>query len=64
MGYKIVGSGPHLPEVPALFTGTARDALKKLEDMKHRCHPHGRAFIYFNSATISEEELNQRTQEE
>ena len=64
MGYKIQGSGPRVTEGTALFAGTAREALCKLEAMKHRCHPDGRVRVFANGIGISEEELDQLARNE
>jgi hypothetical protein len=59
MGYKIQGKGPEvLGGTITLFSGTATDALKKLETIKNRCRCNGSVVIYDNAIVISEDELN------
>jgi hypothetical protein len=64
MGYKILGAGIHVPANTVLHTGTARDALKKLQDMKNRCRSDKGIQIYANGVVISEEDLNRRAHDE
>lgn len=64
MSYKIRSMRTNVPGDAVINVGTARDALKKLEEIKNRYRMQAGTQIFANNILISEEELIRRAQKE